>query len=72
MIEVDGGYHEKDEQKVADKERQTILESLGLDFLRFADMEVRKDMPNVLKAIENYIFKFEENHPEIRAKGRRR
>jgi very-short-patch-repair endonuclease len=32
---------------------------MGLNFLRFSEQQVRKDMDLVLKAIEDYIFKFE-------------
>ena len=58
-IEIDGGYHFEEEQKVKDDHRQTILEQMGLHFLRFHDEQVRKDMDIVLKAIENYISEFE-------------
>lgn len=55
VIEVDGGYHFEEEQKLLDKERQNILENMGLNFLRFHDEEVRKDMDVVIKTIEEYI-----------------
>lgn len=55
VIEVDGGYHFEKEQKILDGERQAILEGLGLNFLRFHDEEVRKDMPQVLQRIKEYI-----------------
>jgi very-short-patch-repair endonuclease len=35
---------------------------MGLNFLRFSEQEVRKDMDVVLKAIENYIIACEEKH----------
>lgn len=57
VIEVDGGYHFEEEQKLLDKERQVILEEMGLKFLRFHDEEIKKDMDMVLKTIENYIFR---------------
>ncbi len=55
VIEVDGGYHFEEEQKVKDRERQILLESMGLHFLRFHDEQVRKDMDIVLKEIGNFI-----------------
>lgn len=55
VIEVDGGYHFEEEQKILDGERQAILEDMGLNFLRFHDEEVRKDMPQVLQRIKAYI-----------------
>ena len=62
VIEVDGGYHEEELQKIKDKERQQVLEEMGLNFLRFTDKEVRKNLDNVLKAIENYILSNSSNH----------
>lgn len=58
VIEVDGGYHFEEEQQILDKERQQILEEMQLNFLRFHDEEVRKDMPQVLQKIEEYIETF--------------
>ena len=55
VIEVDGGYHEEELQKIKDKERQQVLEDMGLRFLRFSDREVKKNIDSVVKAIENYI-----------------
>jgi len=52
-IEVDGSSHnDKYEQ---DKIRQQELENIGVRFLRFNDLEVKKDMCNVLRVIENWI-----------------
>ena len=58
VIEVDGGYHEEEVQKIKDSERQRVLEEMGLSFLRFSDKEVKKNLDNVLKAIENYILAY--------------
>ena len=58
VIEVDGGYHEEEFQKIKDNERQQALEEMGLNFLRFSDIEVRKNIDNVLKEIENYIVAY--------------
>ena len=59
VIEIDGSYHFEEEQKVIDKHRQTILEGMGLSFLRFSEQQVRRDMDVVLKRLENYISEFE-------------
>jgi very-short-patch-repair endonuclease len=56
VIEVDGGYHFEEAQKLKDKERQKTLEEMGLNFLRFHDEEIRKDMPNVLASIERFVL----------------
>ena len=62
VIEVDGGYHEEELQKIKDKERQLVLEEMGLNFLRFTDKEVRKNIDNVLRVIENYILSNSSNN----------
>jgi very-short-patch-repair endonuclease len=59
VIEVDGGYHFEEEQRIKDEERQRMLETFGLNFLRFQEEQVRKDMNDVIQAIENYIVDFE-------------
>jgi very-short-patch-repair endonuclease len=62
VIEVDGSYHFEEVQKIKDNERQKLLEQMGLNFLRFSEQQVRKDMDVVLKAIENYIINYEHDH----------
>ena len=37
------------------------MNSFGIHILRFSDEQVLKDMDNVLRAIEDYILRFEEN-----------
>src|SRR5258705_4608418 len=61
VIEIDGSYHFEEEQKVKDKERQKILEEMGLKFLRFSEQQVRKDMDIVLKLIEYYISEYKKS-----------
>ena len=55
VIEIDGSYHFEEEQKIKDKERQKLLEQMGLCFLRFSEQQVRKDMDFVLKTIGDFI-----------------
>jgi very-short-patch-repair endonuclease len=54
-IEIDGDTHiyKYDE----DDKRQLALEKLGIRFLRFEDIEVKKHMTNVLRVIEDWIEK---------------
>ena len=54
-IEIDGDSHDSEEAYVKDVKRQERLESLGVRFLRFDDLEVKKDMNNVIRTIENWI-----------------
>jgi very-short-patch-repair endonuclease len=71
VIEVDGGYHNGTLQLIKDKERQQILESMGLNFLRFTDEQVRKDMEIVLVTIESYIIDYEIAHAELKTRPNR-
>jgi len=57
VIEIDGESHIGKEEY--DRERQDDLESIGLPFLRFDDLEVRYNLDNVIKTLENWIDQFE-------------
>jgi very-short-patch-repair endonuclease len=59
VIKVDGGYHLGAAQQVKDKERQSVLEDMGLHFLRLEDEQVRKDTAAVLRKIEDFISSLE-------------
>ena len=53
-IEIDGGYHLADDAREYDKIRQKVIESYGIRFLRFSDTEVIKNMPGVIKSIQEF------------------
>ncbi len=55
IIEVDGGIHLDPDVKKNDKQRQTLIESLGYRFLRFTNDEVLKDTEKVLQRIKAEI-----------------
>ncbi len=55
VIEIDGGSHKFDEVMVNEVKRQAVLEEMGLHFLRFSEMDVRKNMGRVLRSIEGFI-----------------
>jgi very-short-patch-repair endonuclease len=54
-IEIDGDTHIY--RYEYDDDRQRSLEELGIHFLRFEDIEVKKNMNNVLRVIEDWIQK---------------
>ncbi|MEX0779009.1 MAG: DUF559 domain-containing protein [Balneolales bacterium] len=54
VIEIDGESHRTREQE--DLIRQNRLEQLGLEFLRFDDLEVKRVMGRVLEIIEDWIM----------------
>ena len=58
-IEIDGESHWQIGEE--DRERQSRLEQLGIRFLRFPDIMVKRDMRNVLSSIQSWI---EENKEE--------
>ncbi|NLM92039.1 MAG: endonuclease domain-containing protein [Bacteroidales bacterium] len=55
IIEVDGQSH--DFKYEYDQQRQKKLENLGFTIIRFGDQQVKKDMFNVLRALEINIGK---------------
>ena len=52
-VEVDGPVHET--QRQADGERQQILESMGIRFLRLSAALIESDLPAALAAIEEAL-----------------
>ncbi len=59
VIEIDGESH--DGRFQYDMERQRTLESAGLTVIRFNDKDVKKDIENVLMAIEGWVDRYENN-----------
>ena len=55
IIEVDGGYHSREEQEGYDKGRTHVLEGHNFKVLRFTNEEVEKHIPKVLKAIKEQL-----------------
>ena len=55
-IEVDGMSHNFEEAFIKDEVRQSRLESLGVTFIRFTEAEVKRDMQNVILALESKII----------------
>jgi very-short-patch-repair endonuclease len=56
IVEIDGGIHES--QKNLDHQRQQLLESLGLRFLRVSSEQVETNIAGVLALIRSIW-----NHP---------
>jgi cyclase len=55
VIEIDGSIHDIEEAKAKDKQRQQLLETDGLDFLRFTNGEVINKLDKVIEAIEVFV-----------------
>ena len=67
VIEIDGSSHDNKYEK--DCYRQRELEKLGLTVLRFLDLQVKKDMNNVIRGIEIWIEENKNNPPSPLFKG---
>ncbi len=55
VIEIDGGYHNDEEQKIYDKERTEYLKEFNLDLVRFTNEEVLENANDVLRKIKKAI-----------------
>jgi len=56
VIEIDGHSHNHEEKYELDLLREEELIKYDLTIIRFTEQEVRKDMLNVLRTIENHIL----------------
>ena len=67
VIEIDGESHWL--RFGEDRRRQEYLEQLGFQVLRFSDLDVKKDLGNVLSSIEGWIRKNERQPNSPLTKG---
>ncbi|MFZ4592106.1 MAG: endonuclease domain-containing protein [Ignavibacteria bacterium] len=51
-IEIDGNSHSGDEKYFEDIERENNIKSLGVDIIRFSDIDAKRNMSGVLEALE--------------------
>ena len=52
VVELDGSQHYTPEEIEYDKKRTVYLENLGLQVLRFSNLDVIRKFPNVCEAID--------------------
>jgi len=52
IIEIDGKYHQYEDQYVLDVKRESELKTFGLTILRFNDRDKTHDLANVIRNIE--------------------
>ena len=62
-IEMDGITHQFEDVQIKDRKKESRMNELGIDLLRFKDEEVYSDIENVLRTIENYIIEHGKTHP---------
>lgn len=51
-IEIDGSSHDNPQSAAADEERQKIIESYGVQFIRIPDIDVKQNLEGVLQLLE--------------------
>lgn len=66
-IEIDGNSHH--DKYDYDMNRQTKLQDLGVKFVRFSDVDVKKNMTGVLGALKNTIDEIVRTSPYPPLKG---
>jgi very-short-patch-repair endonuclease len=51
-LEIDGISHDNPQNKASDQERQKLLESYGVKFIRIPDIEVKRNLDGVVQYLE--------------------
>ena len=65
VIEIDGDSHFDEESYLSDLKRQEVLEKMGLKFLRFSDLDIKKNMPYVLAEVGYFIDDWEKENSDL-------
>ncbi|MCY7292968.1 MAG: DUF559 domain-containing protein, partial [Ferruginibacter sp.] len=60
IVEIDGGYHNENQQNIFDSARENWLKEYGFQIIRFTNEEVLQDISNVKKAIADKLKEIEE------------
>jgi cyclase len=63
VIEVDGGIHSIVDVSTKDRIRQEFLESEGIRFLRFTNLDIEMTIEGVKNSIESYIRSLDMSTP---------
>lgn len=62
VIEIDGDSHFSEKALIEDQKRQKILEDFDINFLRFIDIDVKKNMGFVLNELNYYVDEWEDKN----------
>ena len=65
-IEIDGSSRDSENAYEKGRDRQREIERLGIQFLRFNDLDVKRNMTGVLSVLEQWI---EEHTPDPLSRG---
>ena len=55
IIEIDGGYHDDNYQRIQDEDRTKRLESMGYSVVRFSNEEVIQHTDETIRKIKNIL-----------------
>jgi len=55
IVEVDGGYHDEEDQQAYDLGKSRELEELGIQVIRFRNEEVEEDLEGVVERIKGFL-----------------
>jgi leucyl-tRNA synthetase len=64
-IEVDGGYHESEDQKQKDRYRDNCLKKAGIETLRFKNSEVMEDPERIVTLVLGRINGHDAKYSEV-------
>jgi len=56
VVELDGRHHQIAEVKMNDEIRKSIINSWGINVIRFNNVDVLTNLESVVQKIESYIF----------------
>jgi very-short-patch-repair endonuclease len=62
-VEVDGSSHNIEKIQINDIQRQKNLEELGVNFIRFADIDVKRNMKEISRILELKIEELQKDIP---------
>ncbi|GBU24686.1 hypothetical protein R83H12_01320 [Fibrobacteria bacterium R8-3-H12] len=69
VIEVDGGYHNKKEQKEYDEARTKAINEFGIEVIRFTNAEVMEELDTVIEKIKHTISQIATPSPVGEGRG---
>ena len=53
VVEIDGNYHQEEEQKLHDQYREELMKNLGLKVVRFTNEEIENQIDDVIERIKS-------------------
>ncbi len=63
VIEIDGKDHERKQKQQEDINRQKYIEELGIQFIRFKNVDIQNNIKKVIENIKSKIIEIESAEP---------